>query len=86
MASGLPCLASLTGGVPEVAGDAALLVPPSSPSALAEALARLGTSDQLRARLGRAARARVEACFGLRDAAERLAALYREVARGGAGA
>ena len=41
MAAGVPSVASAVGGVPELAGDAALLVPPSDPPALAGAIESL---------------------------------------------
>lgn len=54
MASGAPVISTTAGALPEVAGDAALLVPPDDPGALAEALhAVLSTqrlADDLRAR------------------------------------
>jgi glycosyltransferase involved in cell wall biosynthesis len=50
-ASGTPVVATAVGGVPEVAGDAALLVPPGDPDAAARALARLAADPELRRRL-----------------------------------
>lgn len=63
MAAGLPVVASHAAAVPEIVGDGetGLLVAPRSPTALAEALERMLTDDGLRARLGRAGAARVEA-------------------------
>lgn len=61
MATGLPVVASRIGGVPEVIGDAGVLVEPDNPRALAAALASLISDSVERTRLGRAARARVEA-------------------------
>jgi glycosyltransferase involved in cell wall biosynthesis len=66
-------------GCPEVVGDDALLVPPRRPDRLREALSRLVRDDDLRARLGRRARARVEQEFGWEGIARRHVALYREV-------
>ncbi len=78
MALGLPCIATATGGTPEIAGDAALLVPKEDPAALAAALASLLGDPARRAALGAAGRARVEAHYGLAAMAERVVALYRE--------
>ena len=50
MASGCPVIASDRGGIPDVAGDAALLVEPS-PASLADALARVIGDAPLRKRL-----------------------------------
>jgi glycosyltransferase involved in cell wall biosynthesis len=44
-------VATAVGGVPETAGDAALLVPPGDPDAAASALARLAGDPELRRRL-----------------------------------
>jgi glycosyltransferase involved in cell wall biosynthesis len=50
-AAGLPTVATAVGGVPDVAGDAALLVPPGDPDAAAAALGRLDGEPGLRERL-----------------------------------
>jgi glycosyltransferase involved in cell wall biosynthesis len=50
-ASGTPVVATAVGGVPEGAGDAALLVPPGDPDAAARALERLAADPELRRRL-----------------------------------
>src|SRR6202035_3800451 len=55
MASGTPLIASRTGALPEVTGDAAVLVEPGNPEALAAALRDLLDSPGERARLGAAA-------------------------------
>jgi glycosyltransferase involved in cell wall biosynthesis len=47
-ASGLPVVATAVGGVPEAAGDAALLMPPGDAAAAAAALARIATDADLR--------------------------------------
>lgn len=46
MASGAAVVASRIGGIPEQAGDAAFLVPPGDPAALAEALAHLADDEE----------------------------------------
>ena len=51
MASGCPVVASNTAALPEVAGDAGLLVAPTDIPALTEALARVLQDDLLRARM-----------------------------------
>ncbi len=53
MACGTPVICSNASSLPEVAGDAALLVDPHEPSAWAEALGRVLDDDQLRATLAR---------------------------------
>lgn len=46
MAYGLPVVTTRAGGVPEVVGDAALLVPPNDPAALADALIKVLTDKR----------------------------------------
>jgi glycosyltransferase involved in cell wall biosynthesis len=48
MACGVPVIASNTSSVPEVVGDAALLVSPTEPEAFAEAILRVRSDDNLR--------------------------------------
>lgn len=60
MATGLPVIASRVGGIPEVVGEAGILVEPDDPEALAAALRRLVDDPAHREELGRAARARAE--------------------------
>jgi len=48
MACGVPVIASNTSSVPEVVGDAALLVPPTHPEAFVEAILRVISDDNLR--------------------------------------
>lgn len=54
MASGLPIVASRTGGIPSVVGDVAVLVPPNDPDALAAALHDLIADPADRIRRGEA--------------------------------
>lgn len=60
-ASGVPCVATAVGGVPEVMTDGVngLLVGPESPEAMARAIGRLVADRDLRAGLGRKAHASV---------------------------
>jgi glycosyltransferase involved in cell wall biosynthesis len=69
MASGTPLVASRTGALPEVTGDAALLVTPGDPEELAAALRTLHDSPRERARLSAAALARVQERFAWRAVA-----------------
>jgi len=50
-AAGTPVVATAVGGVPEAAGDAALLIPPGDPDAAAAALGRIAADPQLRSDL-----------------------------------
>jgi glycosyltransferase involved in cell wall biosynthesis len=84
MACGLAVVATAVGGTPDAVGDAALLVPPGNPRALAEAL-RSVLDEPGRARaLGEAARRRAVERFGILEVARRHLDLYRELAAGNA--
>ncbi len=75
----LPVVASTAGSIPEVAGNAALLVPPHDVSGLAEALHRTLTDAALRDRLIEAGNERLHQ-YSWTDTASRLAGLYRRLA------
>jgi glycosyltransferase involved in cell wall biosynthesis len=65
MAYGIPCVSTELSGIPELieSGKEGLLVPEKDAPALAGALERLARDAALRAAMGRAARAKVEAQF-----------------------
>lgn len=65
-----------------VHGQTGLVVPPGDPLALAAAIGRLLADDNLRATMGRAARARAVAEFGLDVMVERVLAVYDEILHG----
>lgn len=82
MASGAALICSPRGGLPEVAGDAALYADPDDPPAVAAAILALATDPGRRAALANAGRER--ACrFDLSDAAATLHALRRDVLHAG---
>lgn len=78
MAAGLVVVASHSGALPEVVGDAGILVPPGDVDALAEQLRRLAHDPAERARLGAAARQRAERYSWPTIASDHLQ-LYREM-------
>jgi glycosyltransferase involved in cell wall biosynthesis len=78
MASGTPLIASRTGALPEVTGEAAVLVEPGNPEALAAALRDLLDSPGERARLGAAAWQRVQERFAWSAVARATVERYRE--------
>ena len=82
MASGTPLIASRAGALPEVTGDAAVLVPPGDAEELAAALRTLHDSEAERARLAAAGLARVRERFAWPAVAAATVALYRQVISG----
>jgi glycosyltransferase involved in cell wall biosynthesis len=79
MQAGTPVVASTAGSIPEVAGDAALLVDPHDVTALASALVRAVADDDTRRALVSAGAGRL-ASFSWRRTAAEMTALYREMA------
>ncbi|MBN9495482.1 MAG: glycosyltransferase [Alphaproteobacteria bacterium] len=79
MASRRAVIGTQAGGIPEAIADGktGLIVKPRGPAALAEALARLIADAPLRAAMGDAGRARIEAEFSLDACAAAYAAFYR---------
>jgi glycosyltransferase involved in cell wall biosynthesis len=80
MACGTPIVASNTSSLPEVAGDAALLISPGDDGALARVLERLLTDDHLRNDLARRGIERARQ-FSWETCASRHADVYRRVLR-----
>jgi len=78
MACGCPAIVANAGALPEIAGDAALLVPPRDPPALAHAMATLLTDDDARRGLVERGLRRARAFSWERTARETLA-VYRVV-------
>jgi alpha-1,3-rhamnosyl/mannosyltransferase len=78
MAAGVPVITSNVSSLPEVAGNAALLVDPRSQNELHAALARLLTSPELRFSLAAAGRERARA-FRWETCAARSIQFFREV-------
>lgn len=81
MASGIPVLATRVSAVPEVVEDevTGVLVPPSDPERVAEAMIRLARDPALCARLGANGRARVRERFGLDRMIDATLDVYREI-------
>jgi glycosyltransferase involved in cell wall biosynthesis len=79
MAAGVPVVAARAGALPEVTGDAAVLVDPTDVGAIADALARVLDDDALRAELIARGRVRVDAFPWSRCVGE-LVTLYHRVA------
>lgn len=79
MASGAAVVAARGGALPEVVGDAGVLVPTADPNALAEAILQLLNDPAKRASLGARARKRVLERFEWSRCARETVAHYRRV-------
>jgi glycosyltransferase involved in cell wall biosynthesis len=77
MAVGTPVVASDRGSLPEVLGDAALMVDPTNEGALADALEAVLTQPELRGRLRNAGERQAKQYTWAR-CAERTIEVYRE--------
>ena len=80
MSSGMAVLTSADPGCAEVVGDAGVVVEPLTAVAVRRQLLRLIEDPELRVRLGRMARARVQNHFSWHAIAARYAALFRALA------
>lgn len=80
MACGTPVLASTAPCLPEIAGQAALLVDPYDVHAIADGLTRLTRDEQLRARLVEKGLARAQE-YSWQESARKLLTLYSQMAQ-----
>jgi glycosyltransferase involved in cell wall biosynthesis len=83
MALGKAVVATNVGGTPELVihEQTGLLVPPSTPTLLAEAIIRLLANPELRSRLGHAGLKRVETLFDLKRMVHQTETCYEELFR-----
>ena len=81
MACAKPIVATSVAGVPEVVVDGftGLLVPPKNPEALAKRISALLENEELRVKMGEAARKRVENNFSLTTQVDNFQALYSKL-------
>ncbi len=80
MAAGVPVVATAVGGVPALAGDGAVLVPPGNPEAVAQAVATLLDDPSARTALVERALAVAAGWPDEAETARRIASVYSEVA------
>ena len=81
MACGVPVVSTDGGALPEVVGDAGVIVPSKNPSALAGAIRDLLLDDPRRADLGIAGRARILAKFNWSTVALQMTDFYKKAIR-----
>ncbi len=79
MAAGVPVVGSASGEIPEVVGDAGILVPEGDTAGLANALRRLYEDTALRTELGVRGRRRVLEHYTHERIAEKTQAVYRDI-------
>jgi glycosyltransferase involved in cell wall biosynthesis len=77
MACGVPVVATTGGALPEVVGDAGILVPPGDEQSLSVAIRKLLLDPCLRQCLGRDGRRRMQELFTWRQCAQRTVEAYR---------
>ena len=80
MTLGTPVLTSRTSSIPEIAGDAALMVDPYDPRAISEGVRALDENEPLRQELASKGVLQAER-FSERAYAERLLGVYESVLR-----
>lgn len=79
MACGTPVIATTGGALPEVVGDAGILVPPGSADALAAAIKQLLNDKQAQQRMSEAGSKRVKEKFNWEQAARKTLEVYQGV-------
>lgn len=82
MACGTPLVSADGGALPEVVGDAAMLVPAANAEQLQQAIAQLLEQPELRERLSLEGRQRIETTFSWKVAARQLTHLYHQIIDG----
>lgn len=81
MASGKPVISTLSGSIPEVTGDASVLIPPGDYKALADAVIKLKKDKSLREKLSGKARGRAEKLFNSYTIANEFSNVLKEISR-----
>jgi len=79
MATATPVIATHCGGMPEVVGDAGILVQPGDPYSLADGIKRLVLNPELRRELGAAGLRKVREVYDSRIVGAQYADLLDEV-------
>src|SRR5262249_52324564 len=83
LAAGVPTVATAVGGTAEIIDDrmSGLLVPPGDPSALAEAIEELLSSEDRRRAIAKRGQARGLQAFTFKAQAEQYSQLFNELVR-----
>jgi glycosyltransferase involved in cell wall biosynthesis len=78
MACAAPVVSTTAGALPEVVGDAGILVPPADAGALVSAISSLITTPDVRQRLGEGGRRRIVHTFNWTNTAKQTLEVYAE--------
>jgi glycosyltransferase involved in cell wall biosynthesis len=78
MACAAPVVSTTAGALPEVVGDAGILVPPADVGALVSAISALITHPDIHQRLGEAGRRRIVETFNWKNTAKQTLEVYME--------
>jgi glycosyltransferase involved in cell wall biosynthesis len=78
MACGAPVISTTAGALPEVVGDAGILVPPGDTGAIVQAVKALLDDESRRRQLGELGKERVARLFNWDNAAKETAEVYRD--------
>ena len=81
MSTGTPVITTSSGGIPDVVGKAAIVVPPGDVEGLSQAMARLRTDVAERKRMGSLGRKHVLDYFSTEVVSKNLARIYRKLCR-----
>ena len=82
MACGVPLITTSGGALPEVVGDAGMIVPPADAAALSKAITYLFDNPAERKRYSQAGMERVNSVFSWNKAAQEVVEIYREAIDG----
>ena len=82
MACGVPLITTSGGALPEVVGDAAMIVPPADAAALTKAITFLFNNSDQRKKMAQAGLKRVNSVFSWPKAAQEVVDIYREAIDG----
>jgi glycosyltransferase involved in cell wall biosynthesis len=82
MACGVPLITTSGGALPEVVGNAGMIVPPADASALSKAITQLLNNPDQRAKYAKAGLERVNSVFSWSKAAQEVTEVYREAIDG----
>jgi glycosyltransferase involved in cell wall biosynthesis len=82
MACGVPLISTSGGALPEVVGDAGIIVPPADSAALAREIMFLFNNPDQRKKMAQTGIERVDSIFNWSKAADEMVEVYREAIDG----